>query len=188
MSRNRDKKTPVQRSTSIALGGLVLLALALLLWKGGPRAAPPVRPTWTATLPSAAPTPTLSVSILPFTPPSPGLSSPPLASVRPLPPGAPRAVHFGVVLVQYRGAQFAPDSAPFKPDALQRARTLAELARKDFKAAVKQGDPGSDEDVGRIGRGKLEPAPEYELFTLAPGGVSDPIDTPRGYWIARRIE
>jgi hypothetical protein len=179
----------VQRSTSIALGGLVLLALALLLWKGGPRAVPPaVRPTWTATLPSAAPALTLSVSVLPLQPPSPGGSSPPPSSARPLPPGAPRSVHFGVILVQYRGAQFAPDGAPFKPDALQRARTLAELARKDFKAAVKQGDPGSDEDVGRISRGKLEPGPEYELFTLAPGGVSDPIDTPRGYWIARRIE
>jgi parvulin-like peptidyl-prolyl isomerase len=93
-----------------------------------------------------------------------------------------------VILVQFRGAQLAPENAPYKTDALQRARTLAELARKDFKAAVKQGDPGSQEDVGRVGRNILEPPLEYELFTLAPGGVSDPIDTPRGYWIARRID
>ncbi len=178
----------MQRSTSIALGGLVLLALALLLWKGGPHAAPPERPTWTATLPSATVIPTLSVSIQPFVMPPPGPSAPPPASSRPLPLTAPRSVHFGVILVQYRGAQLAPENAPYKPDALQRARTLAELARKDFKAAVKQGDPGSDEDVGRISRGKLEPELEYELFTLAPGGISDPIDTRRGYWVARRIE
>jgi len=26
------------------------------------------------------------------------------------------------------------------------------------------------------------------LFTLPKNGVSDPVDTPRGFWIARRIE
>ncbi len=34
----------------------------------------------------------------------------------------------------------------------------------------------------------LEPAPEYVLFSLPKDGVSDPVDTPRGFWIVHRIE
>jgi hypothetical protein len=38
-------------------------------------------------------------------------------------------------------------------------------------------------------RGILEPAVEYLLFTLPKGTVyAEPIDTPRGYWIVRRID
>ena len=39
-----------------------------------------------------------------------------------------------------------------------------------------------------IPRGVLESAPEYVLFSLPKGGVSEPVDTPRGYWIVQRIE
>ena len=36
-------------------------------------------------------------------------------------------------------------------------------------------------------RGTLEPAIEYQLFMLEKGEVANqPIDTPKGYWIARR--
>ena len=34
----------------------------------------------------------------------------------------------------------------------------------------------------------LELGVEYALFTLAPGQVSEPVDTPRGFWIMKRIE
>ena len=107
---------------------------------------------------------------------------------RPLPAGAPKTIRFGVVLVQYRGAQLAMDHPRSPEDALILARALADVAKHNFSAAVKRGDAGSLEDVGRISRGILEPWPEYHLFTLAPGDVSGPIDTPRGYWVARRIE
>ena len=30
-------------------------------------------------------------------------------------------------------------------------------------------------------RGMLEPAPEYVLFSLPKDGVSEPVDTPRGF-------
>jgi hypothetical protein len=36
--------------------------------------------------------------------------------------------------------------------------------------------------------GILEPAPEYVLFTLGVGAVGGPVDTPRGYWIVKRLE
>ena len=105
-----------------------------------------------------------------------------------LPSGSPKTVRFGVILLQYRGAELAPPNARPKQEALILARTLAEAANTDFKAQVHRGDPGSMEDAGRIPRGVLEPAVEYALFLLPRGAVSEPIDTPRGFWIVRRIE
>jgi hypothetical protein len=105
-----------------------------------------------------------------------------------LPSGSPKTVRFGVILVQYRGAELAPPTARSKQEAMTLARTLAEAAGTDFKAQVQKGDPGSMEDAGRIPRGVLEPAVEYALFMLERGNVSAPIDTPRGFWIVRRID
>jgi hypothetical protein len=112
-----------------------------------------------------------------------------------LPADAPKSVVFGVVLVTYRGAQGLPGAPRLPPtvrsreEALELAKQLAELAKTDFKAAVGKGDKvGSMENAGRIPRGVLEAAPEYVLFSLPKGGVSEPVDTPRGYWIVQRIE
>jgi hypothetical protein len=175
----------VQRSTTIALGAAVVAAVGVLLLKAGPRPAPAPALSWSAAL-SASPPP-VSPPLTPA-PSVSAVSSPPVIPERKLPLNAPRQVRFGVVLIQYRGAQFAQEASSYKPEALQRALQLVELARKDFKAAVKQGDPGSTEDAGRIARKILEPQAEVELFSLAPGEVGGPIDTPRGYWIVRRIE
>jgi hypothetical protein len=108
------------------------------------------------------------------------------------PPGlaaeAPKSVVFGVVLVTYRGAQGAPTTARSRDEALKLVKELGELAKTDFKAAVGKGDKGSMDNAGRLPRGVLEPAPEYVLFSLPKGGVSEPVDTPRGYWIVQRVE
>jgi len=101
---------------------------------------------------------------------------------------APRSVEFGVILVTYAGAESAPKNARPKPDALELAKKLATDAKTDFKGAVQRGDNGSADNLGTMQRGVLEPAPEYALFSLPAGGVSDVIDTPRGFWIVRRIE
>jgi hypothetical protein len=106
----------------------------------------------------------------------------------PLPSGSPKMVRFGVILIQYRGAQAAPTSSRSKEDALILAHSVAEAARIDFRTQVARGDSGSMDDAGRIPRGVLEPSVEYALFTLSAGGVSEPVDTPRGYWIVKRIE
>jgi len=108
--------------------------------------------------------------------------------VPPLGPGMPRLVRFGVVLVTYAGAEDAPRGARSKHDAFELSQKLAAQAKSDFHAAVRRGDEGSADDVGSMRRGVLEPAPEYVLFTLQPTTVSDPVDTPRGYWIVKRIE
>jgi hypothetical protein len=107
---------------------------------------------------------------------------------RELPAGAPKSVRFGVILVRYRGAEDAPAGARTRREALDLARELAAAGRADFRAAVARGDEGSIANAGRIARGVLEPDVEWALFTLAPGEVGEPVDTPRGYWIPRRIE
>lgn len=117
-----------------------------------------------------------------------GFSMPDGTPVPPLPASVPRNVRFGVVLVAYAGAEDAPRTARPKLDALELVQRLAAQAKTDFHAAVRRGDDGSADDLGSMRRGVLEPAPEYVLFSLPAGGVSDPIDTPRGYWIVKRIE
>jgi hypothetical protein len=101
---------------------------------------------------------------------------------------APKSIIFGVILVTYKGAQGAPANARTRDAALELAKQLAVDAKQDFKATVAKGDKGSMENAGRMPRGMLEPAPEFVLFSLPKDGVSDPVDTPRGFWIVRRIE
>jgi hypothetical protein len=112
--------------------------------------------------------------------------------VPPLPQDAPRQVRFGVVLVSHAGAQ--PSAATGRPspraqaEAMSLAKQLLTTAQQDFHAAVAQGDPGSADDLGHVKLGVLEPAPEYVLFTLPVDGVGGPVETPRGYWIVKRLE
>jgi hypothetical protein len=111
-----------------------------------------------------------------------GQPAPPVAAE------APKSVVFGAILVTYRGAQGAPANARTREAALELAQNLFADAKTDFKATVAKGDKGSTENLGRMPRGVLEPAPEYVLFSLGKGEVGGPIDTPRGYWIVQRIE
>jgi hypothetical protein len=104
-----------------------------------------------------------------------------------LPASAPAAIGFGVALFTYAGAQAAPDGARSRDAAKQRAQSVIEEAKRDFKAVVAKGDRGSTADAGRVPRGVLEPAVEYVLFSLEKGAVHpEPVDTPRGYWVVRR--
>jgi hypothetical protein len=110
------------------------------------------------------------------------------APVPELPSTAPKAVSFGVILFMYQGSQMAPTDAPTKAQALERARAVLAEARANFTEAAKKGDRGSTADAGRIPRGVLEPAVEYVLFSLEKGTVHDePLDTPRGFWVIKRI-
>ena len=96
---------------------------------------------------------------------------------------------FGVVLFTYQGVQFAPPGARTKAEALEKAKAAVEAAQKDFAEAVKKGDRGSTADAGRIPRGVLEADLEFVVFSLAKGAVHpEPIDTPRGFWVVRRVD
>jgi hypothetical protein len=109
--------------------------------------------------------------------------------VPPLPDKAPKAVNFGVILFTYAGAQGARDSAPSRQAALDRALATMPEAISNFQEATKKGDAGSVADAGRISRGVLEPTLEYVLFTLDKGKTfPEPLDTPRGFWILRRVD
>jgi hypothetical protein len=122
----------------------------------------------------------------------PGSLMPDGTPVPQVPTTAPRQVRFGVVLVSYAGAQ--PGASGDRPstrtrtEARELATKLAATAQHDFQAAVQQGDAGSAGDLGTVNLGVLEPAPEYVLFTLPVDGVGGPVDTPRGYWIVKRLE
>lgn len=100
----------------------------------------------------------------------------------------PKSVHFGAVLIQYRGAQGTKASARSREEAETLAQELATLAKNDFEAAVKKGDKGSTNDAGRMYRGIMEPAPEFVLFGLDKGEVGKPVDTPRGYLVLKRLD
>ena len=106
-----------------------------------------------------------------------------------LPDSAPKTVTLGVVLFQYRGAQGAARSARTKEEARKKAMDALPLAGKDFDEAVKRGDPGSLANAGALPRNVLEPAIEYTVFTMKVGELHpEPLDTPRGFWIVRRVK
>jgi len=190
----------MQRTTLVAAGLLVVLGIgALVLGRGAGSKSHPTAAAAPSSVKSATPAPSASAASA-----SPGPETvvedddsetatawntlPDGRQVPELPATAPNSLSFGVVLFTYAGAQAAPDSARTKEAAKQRAQSVIEEAKRDFKAAVAKGDRGSTADAGRIPRGVLEPAVEYVLFTLEKGAVhSEPVDTPRGYWVVRRI-
>jgi hypothetical protein len=105
-----------------------------------------------------------------------------------MPSSAPRTVKIGVVLINFAGAEGAPPNARSKKDAQGIAERIAQDARSDFSHAVTGGDPGSSADIGRLPRGVLDPRTEVSVFALAPGEISDVLETPKGYWIVKRLE
>jgi hypothetical protein len=107
----------------------------------------------------------------------------------PVPDSAPQQVTFGVIVFAYQGSQFAAPGSRTKEQAKQKALAAVADAKRDFSAVVAKGDRGSTSNAGRMPRGILEGAAEYVLFTLGKGEVAaEPVDTPRGYWILRRID
>ncbi len=101
---------------------------------------------------------------------------------------APQRVKLGIALFRYEGSEAPPKSNRSKEEALKLAEGAVETAQSDFAAAVKSADRGSSENLGWIGRGILEPAVEYSVFSLKKGEVTPtPVDSPRGFWVAKRI-
>jgi len=191
----------MQKITSALLGALVLTVTGVVIWKSGPRSTEAVVvPIMTAEAVASAPVPVPGsdagkddLDILDD--PSfqgvnglkPGFALLDGSKAPALPADAPQRVKFGVVLISYRGAQRAPVASRSKAEALALAKSLFELAKTDFEAAVAKGDEGSTIAAGWMPAGVLEPAPNYVLFTTPPGEVGQPVDTPTGYWILKNI-
>jgi len=194
----------MDRQRTIGLAALFLLLVAVAVaWTHIPRGEPAAAaPSATVSTPAAsvAPAPTPSASVAAAGDADGALPSdeatpegfdvlPDGRKAPPVPDSAPQEVTFGVIVFAYQGAQFAAPNARTKEQAKQKAITALADAKHDFSAAVAKGDHGSTSNAGRMPRGMLEGAAEYVLFTLTKGEVaSEPVDTPRGYWILRRID
>ncbi len=182
----------VQRGTTILVGLSIVGVVGWMTYKqlDAPRAV--VGPSADASSP--APSSSAVEEIDASTPlpliddPEAGAEPPVHEAAGALPQGAPRSVRLGVVLVVYAGAEGAPRGARPKRDAAALAEKLADEAKTNFRHAVLTGDQGSAEDIGRIPRGVLDPHTEVTVFGLPAGTVSDVLETPRGYWIVKRIE
>ena len=146
---------------------------------GGPDAAPASSAAASASAPTREPVLDLDASVP---------QAPSLTLDFALGDASARSVKVGIVLVQFAGAQGAAPNARPKAAALDLAKKLADEAKSDFHQAVTHGDSGSADDIGRIGRGILEPAVESLVFTMAAGQTSEPVETPRGYWVVKRLE
>ena len=72
---------------------------------------------------------------------------------------------------------------------LTKAARLARLQhgviRRDQLLAVGYNDNAID---GAVQRGILEPGTQYVVFTLPVGSTSEILDTPRGFWIVKRLK
>jgi len=194
------RRSAMQRSKTVALGLVVLVAIALAILQArssGPKAVRPAASASAKAVASAAPAASASASPASALEDAPepevayaGFDVLPDGTKAPkLPDSAPQAVTFGVVVYAYEGAELAPKGARTKDQAREKAKGVIDEAKRDFHAAVAKGDRGSSANLGRIPRGMLEPAAEYMLFSLPKGEVTAaPVDTPRGYWIMRRID
>jgi len=194
------RRSAMQRSQTIALGLLVLVAIAIAILaqrSSGQKAARAVASASAKPVASAAPVasaPASSAAPLEVLPEPEGTYTgfdvlPDGTKAPKLPESAPSSVTFGVIVYAYEGAELAPKGARTKDQALAKAKAAIEEAKRDFHAAVAKGDRGSSAHLGRMPKGMLEPAADYMLFSLPKGEVTAaPVDTPRGYWIMRRID
>ena len=195
---DRSRRGDGARLASILVGAAVIAVVGWMTYEAE-SSRPRVKPLVVATDAAATPTTETASASTDAGAPAPaadddldaGLFLPSLslgdASVI-MPSGAPRSVKLGVVLVSFAGAEGASPSARSKSDALAIAERLGGEARADFHRAVTSGDPGSADDIGRLPRGVLDPRTEVAVFGLAPGEISEVLETPRGFWIVKRID
>lgn len=195
MAASRDRKDGAQRWASILVGAAIIAVVGWMTLEA--QNAHPIKKDTTSSAASASAAP-------PATAPAEADAGAPAADLDVdgglflptlslgdagvMPSGAPRSVKIGVVLVSFAGAEGAPPNARSKKDAQAIAERLGADARSDFHRAVTGGDPGSADDIGRLPRGVLDARTEVAVFGLAPGDVSEVLETPRGYWIVKRID
>jgi hypothetical protein len=141
--------------------------------------------------PQEAPEALLDAALAPAPSPSGAAnfhSMPDGSPVPALPDSAPSKIKLGVVLFRYQGVQGSSDSTRSRESALALAEEAALAAKDDFAAAVKKGDRGSSENIGWMKQRILERTVEHAVFSLKKGEISaTPIDTPRGFWVAKRL-
>lgn len=185
--------------SKLALGGLGLLfvaSAALYYREHDPKLATETEPTTSGTPteapPSTEPTKLDAVVAPSSTPPSVLTSfdrEPDGSPVPDLPNDAPKRVRLGVALFTYEGAQGLGKKGRGRAAAQEAAAKAIAAHGADFAKIVGEGDPGSAPDVGWVKRGILERRAEFAVFRLSVGeALKEPVDTPRGFWVAKRLE
>jgi hypothetical protein len=110
--------------------------------------------------------------------------------------GEPIEIAARHLLVAYQGAlRASPSVTRSKTEAEARAKEALARAKtgEDFEVLVKEfsDEPGAGErggSLGRFQRGMMVPAFEKAAFKLAPGEVSDLIETQFGFHVIQRTE
>ncbi|MCH2110244.1 MAG: peptidylprolyl isomerase [Polyangiaceae bacterium] len=110
---------------------------------------------------------------------------------KPIPPlgkQAPKRIQLGIALFAYSGAQGVGPNFRTQGEALELAEGALKSAEINFDHAVGLGDPGSNKNIGWVRQGVLEPQVERAVFALKKGQILEkPIDSPRGFWVVKRI-
>lgn len=139
-----------------------------------------------------------------------GPGEPPRVAAPPAPEGSAAASRAGAedtsnqpseisarhLLVAYQGAlRASPSVTRSKADAKARVTEALKRAKagEDFEQLVKEysDEPGAGErggSLGRFGHGMMVPAFEKAAFKLAPGEISDIVETPFGFHVIQRTE
>lgn len=193
----------MSRQTPFILLGLSLVALTLVIQelKRSENTAPPSSaehevpeaPPAIATSTPAAPEPIAAPSDSPRALDMNGLPDfTRMADGSPiplLPADTPKKIRLGVALFRYAGAQGASPTDRSRTEAHALAEEALKSATEGFRRAIAKGDPGSNEDIGWVQRNVLERRVEAEVFRLQPGEIAAaPVETPRGFWVVRRIK
>lgn len=177
---------------SLALGAVLLIVFEKTPSEAAAPADASAVPAAAASAPSkeATPAPAAS-SVIPARPAS-NTKFDKLDDGNPVPAlaeDAPQQVKLGVALFAYDGAQGVPPGSRSRDAALEQARLALQAGTAEFAKALEKADRGSRDDVGWVRRGILEKRVEYEVFRLEKGTLApEPIDTPRGFWVVRRLQ